>query len=145
MVKDSAGNIEIVNEGTGTSGTFSPNRVVGSDEKIIGTYHTHPYDQAEGGYQGVSFSGADINYANYYKEPIYVDAGTKQFMVIPTQETSSPKTDNLTSEWDKEFGDALNNGKSIQEASASASHTIAKKYKMAYYEGKNGELKKLGC
>jgi hypothetical protein len=144
LVQDNKGNIKVVNESSGTSGTFSPNRTVGSGEKIIGTYHTHPYDASEGGHTGVSFSGADIAYANHHKEPIYVDAGTKQFMIMPTQATNV-STATINSEWNTEFSNSLNSGKSITDASAEATNKIAKKYDMAYYEGKNGTLKRVSC
>jgi hypothetical protein len=145
LVKDSSGNIKVVHESPGTTGTHSPNRAVGSGEKIIGTYHTHPYDASEGGHTGVSFSGADIAYANHHKEPIYVDAGSKQFMIMPTQETPAVTAATLNSEWNTEYGKQLKAGKSVPEASSIATNAVAKKYKMAYYEGKNGTLKRVSC
>jgi hypothetical protein len=145
LVKDDKGNIKVVNEGVGTTGTFSPNRTTGSGQTVIGTYHTHPYDASEGGHTGVSFSGADIAYANHYKEPIYVDAGTKQFMIMPTQETPAADSATLNTEWNKEYADLLKTGKSVPDASAEATNKIAKKYKMAYYEGKDGTLKRVSC
>ncbi len=145
LVKDSKGNIKVVNAGSGTSGTFSPNRTVGKGETIVGTYHTHPYDKSEGGHTGVSFSGADIAYAHYYKEPIYVDAGDKQFMITGTKSTPNVPHAEISSAWDKEFKKLLKSGKSMQDASAGATNAVAQKYNMAYYEGKNGTLKKVSC
>ena len=145
LVRDDKGNIQVVNEGSGTSGTFSPNRTVDSGQKIIGTYHTHPYDASEGGHKGVSFSGSDIAYASYYKESIYVDAGTKQFMIMPTQATPATNATTLKNEWNKEYGDLLKAGKSVPDASAEATTKLAKKYDIAYYEGTNGKLKRVSC
>jgi type VI secretion system secreted protein VgrG len=145
LIKDSSGNIGFVNEGTGTSGTFSPNRTVPAGDNVIGTYHTHPYDDSEGGYKGVSFSGADIYYADYHKEPIYVDAGTNQFMIMPTNETPAMDQATVQREWDAAFKAASDSGKGFAEASRAASNEIAKKYKMAYYEGCNGTLNKVSC
>src|SRR5579872_3351010 len=129
IVQDQAGAINVINIGSGTSGTFQPNRTIPSGETIIGTFHTHPYDVAEGDWKGVSFSGADINYARYYKEPIYVDAGSQQYMIMPTEETP---TGEIAGDWNKEWADQLKTGKEPPEASRVATNTIAKKYKMAY-------------
>jgi hypothetical protein len=142
LVQDKNGKIKLVNMGAGTSGTFSPDRKVGAGEKIIGTFHTHPYDASEGGWKGVSFSGADIAYASYYKEPIYVDAGNKQFMIMPSKAT--PAGD-ISGDWDKEYAAQLAAGNDPPEASREATNKIAKKYKMAYYEGENGELTRVSC
>jgi len=49
-----------VNGGSGTTGTFTPNFNVESGYTIYGMFHTHSYSVAEGGYTGVSLSGADI-------------------------------------------------------------------------------------
>jgi hypothetical protein len=141
LVKDKQGRIKVVNESAGTSGTFTPNRSVDADDIIFGTYHTHPYDKSEGGYKGVSFSGGDIAYANHYKEQIYVDAGSKQFMVMPTNKTPNVDAATLNNEWNSEFQKMLADGNDLPEASAIATKKVTKKYGMAYYEGKNGTLK----
>jgi hypothetical protein len=142
LVQDKNGNLKVVNEATGTSGTFQPNRSVGADETIVATYHTHPYDQSEGGYKGVSFSGADIAYANRHHEPIYVDAGTKQFMIMPSKATTASATA-IKDDWTADFNQELSAGKSMQDASAGASKKVAKKYDMAYYEGTNGSFTRI--
>lgn len=144
IVQNKAGQTRIVNEKSGTSGTMSPDRNVGPDEKIIGTYHTHPYDASEGGHKGVSFSGADLAYANHHKEPIYVDAGDKQFMVTPTKKTNATSKQ-INDDWNAEFNSQIGKGASMQDASAAATNKVAKKYDMAYYEGKDGKLKKVSC
>lgn len=146
LVQDAGGGVQVRGVGPGTSGTFQPDRTVaGAGEKIIGTFHTHPYDASEGGYTGVSFSGADINYANHFKEPIYVDAGTRQFAIMPTQATPALAPGVLTQEWDQKFSALLGAGKSMQDASSQASNAVAQKYGMAYYEGSNGVLAKVSC
>jgi hypothetical protein len=142
LVTNKNGDLKVVNEATGTSGTFQPNRSVPAGDQIVGTYHTHPYDNSEGGYQGVSFSGADIAYAGHYNEPILVDAGNRQFMITPTASTPANKP-NVSSDWDAAFALALSSGNSMQQASASATKSVANKYNMAYYEGADGTLKKV--
>lgn len=145
LVRDAGGNVKVIHESTGTTGTFSPNRTAGPGETIIGTYHTHPYDASEGGHKGVSFSGADIYYASHYKEPIYVDAGDRQFMIMPTQATPAMDPAVVNAEWEAERQKAVAAGKSFPESSREASNAIAKKYNMAYYEGSNGTLNRVSC
>ncbi|MBL8485089.1 MAG: hypothetical protein JNJ60_23035 [Rhodocyclaceae bacterium] len=143
LVTDSSGELKLINVGSGESGAFQPNRQVGADETIVGTMHTHPYDKSEGGHKGVSFSGADLGYAHYYKEPIYVDAGNKQFMIMPTDAT--PKDldwQKLDDEWNESFKQKRQGGQSMQDASSEATTEMARKYDMAYYEGKDGKLKR---
>jgi hypothetical protein len=145
LVNDSSGAVKVVNEGTGTAGTFSPNRSVPAGDTVIGTYHTHPYDASEGGYKDVSFSDADIYYAQYYKEPIYVQSGDSQFMIMPTKATPAMDQATVKNEWNDEFKKAQNAGQKFPEASRTAANAIAKKYNMAYYEGRNGTLTKVSC
>ena len=142
LVKGLKGKIKVVHESAGDSGSFSPNRQVGFFQTIVGTYHTHPYDASEGGHKGVSFSGGDIAYSIHHDEPVVVDAGDKQFIIMPTKETPDVSSKTINDEWDAEFYNGLNAKKSMQEASADASKTMAKKYKMVYYDGDNGNFKK---
>jgi uncharacterized Zn-binding protein involved in type VI secretion len=142
LVQDRDGKIKLVNKGSGTSGTFTPDLNVGPGQTVIGTFHTHPYDESEGGFKGVSFSGADIANSVTRQKPSYVDAGDKQFMIMPTKAT--PAGD-IRGDWQKELDAQLAAGKDLPEASRGAANTIAKKYKMAYYEGQNGELTRVSC
>src|SRR5581483_8286131 len=88
IVQDDKGNVSMVNTSNpGDTGSFSANRNVASNQKIIGTFHTHPYDESEGGYTGVSFSGADIANRINLREPSYVQSGDKQFALFPTDDT----------------------------------------------------------
>jgi hypothetical protein len=146
IVQDKNGAVSVVNTGSGDSGTFSPNRNVGSDQTVIGICHTHPYDKSEGGYTGVSFSGADIAIAANQREPDYVQSGDKQFMIMPTDETPN-KLDysKLNQEQNNRIGELVKGGKSLDEASRIAANETAKKYKMAYYEGSNGVLQRVSC
>jgi hypothetical protein len=137
IVRGADGQIRVVNEGPGTGGTFSPDRNVGPTDQLIGTYHTHPYDQSEGGHLGVSFSGADIANSATMNEPKIVDAGNKQFLLTPTQATTGTSAA-IKSDWNAEFAKQSNAGASIQDASAAATKAVAQKYNMAYYEGTNG-------
>lgn len=147
LVKDDKGNISVVNQGTtGQSGAFAPNRTVPSGQTIIGTVHTHPYDATEGGHKGVSFSDADMYYASYHKEATYVDGGDRQFMIMPTEESGSPSAQDYKDAWKAAFQKyRKDQGKPFPEATRLATNEVAKKYKMAYYEGKNGVLERVSC
>lgn len=65
-------------------------------------------------------------------------------MIMPTKETAVDRGV-LIREWNKEYGDLLAAGKDVPEASAEATNKIARKYKMAYYEGENGVLRRVSC
>ena len=78
-------------------------------------------------------------YAQTYREPIYVDAGDKQFMVMPSQNTRATAAQ-INDDWNQEFARRLGANESMQQASAGAARTVAQKYDMAYYEGKDGLL-----
>lgn len=145
LVQDSSGTVSVVNEGAGNTGTFSPNRSVPAGQRIIGIYHTHPYDATEGGHTGVSFSSADINYAIRHQEAMLVDAGTAQYMIMPTAETPTGNSAAVDADWMSAFQAAQANGRSFPEASRDASLAVACKYKMAYYEGANGTLARVSC
>ena len=139
IVRGADGQIRVVNEGHGTGGGFSPDRNIGPTDQLVGTYHTHPYDQSEGGHLGVSFSGDDIANSATMKEPKLVDAGNKQFLLTPTQATTGTSAA-IKSDWNAEYAKQTNAGASIQDASAAATKAVATKYNMAYYEGTNGNF-----
>jgi hypothetical protein len=146
LVQDKNGNVTVVNKGSGTSGTFSPNRTVAAGQTIIGIFHTHPYDESEGGATGVSFSGADIAIAANQREPSYVQSGDTQFMVMPTEET--PKSidySKVNAAQNKRIQELVDSGKDFSEATRTAANETAQANKMAYYEGKDGVLKRISC
>jgi hypothetical protein len=143
LVQDKDGNVSVVNQGTGTIGTFSPDRNVAPDQTIVGTYHTHPYDASEGNHTDVSFSDADIAYAAQHKELIVVDGGDKQFMVVPTDQTPPLDRAQMKKDWQDAFDASRGSGKSFSEASRDAAAAVAKKNNMAYYEGSNGTLNRV--
>jgi type VI secretion system secreted protein VgrG len=146
IVEDDKGNLSVVNTGSGDSGSFMPNRNVPSGQKVIGICHTHPYDESEGGYTGVSFSGADIAIAANEREPDYVQSGDKQFMIMPTDETpNNVDYDQLNKDQNARIKELTDSGKSLDEASRIAAKETAQKYKMAYYEGSNGVLDRVSC
>jgi RHS repeat-associated protein len=56
-------------------------------EVITGTFHTHPYEESQGGMEGVAFSAADISRTRQYLKKDFVqfvDAGSQRFALIVT-------------------------------------------------------------
>ncbi len=144
LVRAADGTIQVVNEVSGSSGSVTPDRAVAASDTIVGTFHTHPYDASEGGHRGVSFSGGDIAYAKHFEEPVYVDAGDKQFMIMPTLATTATPAE-INAEWNTEYTRLRQVEKqSIQDASASATEAVASKFGLAYYEGTSGLLDRVG-
>ena len=146
IVTDAHGSVSVINQRGGESGTFSPDRTLPAGCTEVGLFHTHPYDATEGGFTGVSFSGADIAIAADRSEPSYVQSGETQFLMLPTQKT--PKNidyDTLNDAQNKRIGELTDAGTPFSEASRMAANETAKKYGMAYYEGSHGVLNRVSC
>ncbi|GAB2192097.1 hypothetical protein MAH1_37060 [Sessilibacter sp. MAH1] len=56
------GKIQLINKGAGDRGSFSSDLNVPDDTQAVGIFHTHPYDETEGGHTGISLSGGDAAY-----------------------------------------------------------------------------------
>ncbi|HZU10988.1 MAG TPA: phage baseplate assembly protein V [Pseudacidobacterium sp.] len=146
IVKDSKGVYQMINIGSGQSGSFMPNRNIPSGMTEVGLFHTHPYSQAEGGYTGVSFSGADIQIAATLNEPSYVQSGNRQFLIMPTEETpTNLNYQQMNNAQNARIAELMEQGKTFQEAARIAANETAKTYKMAYYQGSNGVLHRVSC
>ena len=143
LVQDKDGNVTVVNEHAGTTGTLTQDRNVGPGQTIVGTYHTHPYDASEGGHKGVSFSDGDMANAAENNQPSLVDAGDKQFMVVPTAQTPPVDRDQTKKDWQAAFDQSRASGKTFPEATRDAAASVAKKNNMAYYEGQDGTLRRV--
>lgn len=99
---------------TGGSGSVGIDRSVSDGETFIGDVHTHPYSKDEGLEEGVAFSAGDISnmreantcFQGYQK---FVEAGTKRFALVITDEAKAKKffDDNskadITSAWNTAF------------------------------------------
>jgi len=57
LVKGQGGELKLVNPVVGEEDRVRPDREVAEGEKLLGTFHTHPYKE---GYTAVAFSGQDI-------------------------------------------------------------------------------------
>jgi len=72
----------------GRSGSFIPNfDDCEQNETLVAIGHTHPYDEKEGGYTDVSFSGRDLAMAVYHEQVVnIVQSGQTLFLVAPSAE-----------------------------------------------------------
>lgn len=145
IVQDSNGKMSMVNQKGGNSGSFLPDRTLPPGTKEVGLFHTHPYDKTEGGYTGVSFSGADISIAANRSEPSYVQSGATQFLALPTKATPTD-TDYkaLNAAQNARIQQLVDSGVPMDQASRTAAQETAQKLNMAYYEGSNGVLNRVG-
>ncbi|MDR6984470.1 RHS repeat-associated protein [Rheinheimera pacifica] len=132
----------LVNKGSGDAGSFTPNLDVAGRMKVVGTFHTHPYDE---GYVGVSLSGADAAYMiNNGHRFIISQSGEQQFMYLRTNLTPKSIDYNaVNASHNMRIGQAMMSGKSFSVASQLSAIETARQFNLAYYEGSNGFFKKL--
>ena len=146
IVEGSTGKEYLINEGGGTSGSFSPNlKTPSSRFSVIGVFHTHPYDSTEGGHTGVSLSGGDAAYLILKGHKIIIaQSGSQQFMFMRTQNTStSVNYSALDNSNNLRIGQLTASGMKYNAASQQAAKEMANKHGLAYYEGTNGVFKKV--
>lgn len=140
IVSDGTGKLKLTNMAGGTSGSFSPNLSVGENEKVEGIFHTHPYDQTEGGYTGVSLSGGDAGYLINGKQNLIVaQSGTEQFMYMRTDMTPDVVDSvSVNNAQNGRIAELLGKGSSFSDASKIAAQETAKSHGLGYYEGGGG-------
>jgi type VI secretion system secreted protein VgrG len=147
LVRDKkSGELSLVNIGGGSSGAFTAvDRNVAAGKEIVGIFHTHPYSRAEGGYTNVSLSGGDVAYAALNKDPVIIaQSGQGQFMVVRTAETpTTVDFDKINDKGNDRVAELMRGGKGYEEATRIAAKEAAVSLKMAYYEGKDGEFKRV--
>lgn len=145
VTRDENGVVRLVNKKSGESGLCNPDRSVPGGQKPIGIFHTHPYDASEGGCTDVSLSGADGGYMiNNGDELILAQSGEGQYIFARTDKTPrSVDSDEMNKQHNARFAQLLAEGKTFSEASHIAAAETAKKYGLAYYEGKNCVLRRV--
>jgi hypothetical protein len=85
LVKGQGGELKLVNPVVGEEDRVRPDREVAEGEKLLGTFHTHPYKE---GYTAVAFSGQDIaNAINSHDDITVVQSGEDVFASQPTDKT----------------------------------------------------------
>lgn len=110
---------------------------------------THPYAKNQLGQYptGVSLSGGDaaalINTEGL--NFIMAQSGDQQFMFLRTAKTPD-RVDALGLSYraDKAIAKIVASGSSFSSASRTVAAKVAQEYGLAYYEGQNGNLKKVG-
>jgi uncharacterized Zn-binding protein involved in type VI secretion len=150
IVADANGNLAIVNTRGGTKGTFSPDFTVRPGQTVVGVFHTHPYAASEGGHTGISFSGTDaaslVNGSQYH--PQYsidvLQSGEKQFAYLRTEKSPLEVGIGMTqSNHMARYGELRAQGVAPAAASQIAASDTATNLGLAYYEGRNGVLKRV--
>ncbi len=149
IVSSEDGSLGVQNVGGrgSSSGTFSPSLTMTDpiDYGVVGVFHTHPYDESEGGYTAVSLSGGDAAYIidsniNF----IIAQSGDAQFLFLKTRSTPSwVDFDGLNDRENARIVQLSASGISFPTASRIAAKETARRYGLAYYEGANGTFNRV--
>jgi hypothetical protein len=142
LVKGQDGELKLVNLVEGEEDRVRPDREVAEDEKLLGTFHTHPYRE---GYTRVAFSGQDIAYAiNTHDSITVVQSGEDVFALIPTDKTPDVvDPDVLKKGFRESLGQHAEGGMTFPEAMYAANLDICEKYGIALYRGRRGILREV--
>jgi hypothetical protein len=137
LVKDASGKMALVNEGGGNSGGFSGNLNVPEGQEVLGVFHTHPYDETEGGFTDVSLSGGDFAYMiNKGHKAVVAKSGSGLFVAMRTSKTpANVDYEKVSEESTKRLHELVRQGKTPAEASQLNAREDAAKYGLDYYEG----------
>lgn len=144
IVADETGHLHLQNIGGfgSTRRTFSPDLSIKNPAKftLVGTFHTHPYDEAEGSYNGVSLSGGDFSHLTlrWYLLSV-VQSGPRLFAILRTSATPCiPWTRHAAQT--NEIYNRMTRGATFQQASRIESQETAAQFGIAYYQGSHGVL-----
>ena len=142
LVEGHEGEFKLVNPVVGEEDRVRPNRRVAEGEKLMGTFHTHPYRE---GYTGVAFSGQDIaNAINSHDNITVVQSGEDVFALMPTDKTPEmidPVV--LKREFHQRLGMHADEGMTFPEAMYAANLDICEKYRIALYRSRRGILRRV--
>jgi hypothetical protein len=139
LVKGQSGELKLVNPVKGEEDRVRPDREVAEGERLLGTFHTHPYRE---GYTGVAFSGQDIaNAINSHDDITVVQSGEDVFALQPTDKTPEVIDPVVLK---REFHQGLemhaDEGMTFPEAMYAANLDMCEKYGIAMYRGRRGIL-----
>ena len=151
LVVNKSGVFELVNEGRGGADNFFlPNLKAGDGATVVGTFHTHvdtdrlsTSESNPKGYINKAPGGGDIAYALENKlDFTIVKAPGTEFMLVRTEATPAKVDgDALRAEYQKALNEGTVSGNRIRSEEAvtqELARDYAKKYGLAYYEGKDG-------
>jgi hypothetical protein len=132
----------LVNPVKGEEDRVRPDREVAVDEKLVGTFHTHPYRE---GYTGVAFSGQDMAYAiNTHDSITVVQSGEDVFALIPTDKTPGMVDPNVLKRGFRErLGQHAEEGMIFPEAMYAANLDMCEQYGIALYRGRRDTLREV--
>lgn len=139
LMLDSNGNLKMDNIVEGGPSSVFPDRDVGVDKTLVGTFHTHPYPDRT---TGMAFSGADIAYAINKGDMItLVQSGQDVFGLVRTEKTTAVVSQaDLEAEFDALFDEyVIDDAMSDQEAALVTNLDLCKRYGLAFYLGKSDE------
>jgi hypothetical protein len=137
LVLDSNGSLRMDNVVEGGPSSVIPDRDVGADKTLVGTFHTHPYPD---GRTGMAFSGTDIAYALINGDTLpLVQSGQDVFGLVRTEKTPAlVNWADLEAEFDVLFDEyVIEDGMSDQEAALVTNLDLCKRYGLAFYLGKS--------
>ncbi|MEW5717709.1 MAG: hypothetical protein AB1817_03700 [Chloroflexota bacterium] len=142
LVKGKEGNVKLVNPVAGTPDSVTPNRDVRAGEQLIGTFHTHPY---EDGTTGAAFSGEDIVYAiNNGDSETLVQSGEDTFALVRTAATpTSVDRDQIIAEFRNTLFEYQGAGLPFTQALFETNRDLCQRYGLGFYAGKHGALKEV--
>jgi hypothetical protein len=135
--------------GPANAGVFIPDEDdVGKGQKLVGFGHTHGY---ESGNEDVSFSDADISSIVDESQPInLLQSGKTQFLIARTAEFEAMIKDldddqlaDLRAKIEKCWQNNYNTKGTIQERAERATEVTCRAFKLAYYRGQGGTLKRV--
>ncbi len=137
----------------GESGSWDVNYDDARGDTIIAVGHTHPYDETEGSYEDVSFSGEDLaGFVDQIERIQIVQSGSSQFVVSRTSEfdaeveacPDAAAKEQLRTEmetlWNETF-DATVEEKGFVGANRDAVIAVCNQYHLVYSEGRGGTVR----
>jgi hypothetical protein len=135
-----AGGARLAIQGSGQAVCFAPDFSIAPDLKPLGVVHTH---LAPGG--GMSFSGGDIVAMLNGQAPIEIVQGhADQFLLLRTGQTPAQMNRaQVEAAYQGRVVKCLAAGKTLPEATRDAAVATAALCKLAYYEGKDGSLRRV--
>lgn len=125
---------------------------VNKDETLALTGHTHPYDDSEGGYTDVSFSGTDLANFVYGKEATKVVQSGKALFLVASAIQFNRRLKNLDAKGKRKLYTEINrtwlaifstHQGSDLECVEAAVKTTCRTYNFVYYKGQGNLLKKV--
>jgi proteasome lid subunit RPN8/RPN11 len=142
LVEGRESKLKLVNPVEGDEYRVRPDREVAEGEKLVGTFHTHPYRE---GYTAVAFSGQDIaNVINSHDDITVVQSGEGMFALRPTDKTPDAiDPAMLRREFHQRLGMHADEGMTFPEAMYAANLDMCEKYGIAMYRGRHGILREV--